>query len=99
MARYGTDLVQGIPSPPAAWLTAHRSKDPVKASLQKSDQCGRQLCAENDGAEFLYQGHRTTRMPLHGRFKQLRSWNFGTPLAKPDIALYPSPGISTSAEW
>jgi hypothetical protein len=98
MARYGTDLVQGIPSPTAAWLTAP-VEGPVKASLQKSDQYGRQLCPENDGAEFLYQGHGTTLMPVQGRFKQLRSWNFGTPLEKPDIALYPSPGISTSAEW
>ena len=55
MARYGTDLVQGFPSTPAARLAVQWSRDPVRASLQKVVIMADERFPENDGRWILSQ--------------------------------------------
>ena len=78
MTRYGTRLVQGIPSTPAARLAVQRSKDPVMASLQKVVIMADELFPANDGRWISFAAHGTTRMPFTYAFTKLRLSNFGT---------------------
>jgi hypothetical protein len=78
MARYGTDLVQGIPSTPAARLAVQRSRDPVRASLQKVVIMADERFPENDGRWISCPAHGTTRMPFTYALTKLRLSNFGT---------------------
>jgi hypothetical protein len=78
MARYGTDLVQGIPSTPAARLAVQRSRDPVRASLQKVVIMADERFPENDTRWISFPAHGTTHMLFTYALTRLRLSNFAT---------------------
>jgi hypothetical protein len=95
-----TGLVQGIPSTPTARLAVQRSRDPVRASLQKVVIMADERFPENDGRWISFPAHGTTRMPFTYALTKLRLSNFGTVPGKKLITPYiAARGISTSAEW
>jgi hypothetical protein len=99
MVRYGTDLVQGISSTPAARLAVQRSKDPARASLQKVVIMADELFPENDGRWISFPAHGTARMPFTYALTNCARRTSEQPWQKLITPHNRSPGISTSAEW